>query len=69
MKTRTKILLALALYLGITIVLGVLFGSLIMASLLNGMTLMAVSPEIKFIARGLVLAFAVWLDVRLSATE
>ncbi len=50
-------------------VLGVLFGSLIMASLLNGMTLMAVSPEIKFIARGLVLAFAVWLDVRLSATE
>ncbi len=50
-------------------VLGVLFGSLIMASLLNGMTLMAVSPEIKFIARGLVLAFAVWLDVRLSARE
>jgi len=50
-------------------VLGVLFGSLIMASLLNGMTLMAVSPEIKFIARGLVLAFAVWLDVRLSATD
>jgi len=50
-------------------VLGVLFGSLIMASLLNGMTLMAVSPEIKFIARGLVLAFAVWLDVKLSATE
>jgi D-xylose transport system permease protein len=50
-------------------VLGVLFGSLIMASLLNGMTLMAVSPEIKFIARGLVLAFAVWLDVRLSATK
>jgi len=50
-------------------VLGVLFGSLIMASLLNGMTLMAVSPEIKFIARGLVLAFAVWLDVRLSAAK
>jgi hypothetical protein len=25
-------------------------------------SLMAVSPEIKFIARGLVLAFAVWLD-------
>jgi len=50
-------------------VLGVLFGSLIMASLLNGMTLMAVSPEIKFIARGLVLAFAVWLDVKLSATK
>jgi D-xylose transport system permease protein len=43
---------------------GVLFGALIMASLLNGMTLLAVSPEIKFIARGAVLAVAVWMDVR-----
>jgi D-xylose transport system permease protein len=43
---------------------GVIFGSLIMAALLNGMTLLAVSPEIKFIARGLVLAAAVWMDVR-----
>ena len=47
-------------------VLGVLFGALIMASLLNGMTLMAVSPEAKYIARGLVLALAVWMDLRLS---
>ncbi|BCM92051.1 xylose transport system permease protein XylH [Abditibacteriota bacterium] len=47
-------------------VVGVLFGSLIMASLLNGMTLMAISPEIKYIARGLVLALAVWMDVRLN---
>jgi D-xylose transport system permease protein len=47
-------------------VLGVLFGALIMASLLNGMTLMAVSPEIKYIARGAVLALAVWLDLRLG---
>ena len=45
---------------------GVLFGSLIMASLLNGMTLMAVSPEIKYIARGAVLALAVWLDTRMN---
>jgi D-xylose transport system permease protein len=45
---------------------GVLFGSLIMATLLNGMTLMAVSPEAKFVARGLVLALAVWMDVRLA---
>ena len=37
-----------------------------MASLLNGMTLMAVSPEIKFIARGVVLALAVWMDLRVS---
>src|SRR5206468_3067608 len=46
-------------------VLGVLFGALIMASLINGMTLMAVSPEMKFIARGVVLALAVWMDSRL----
>jgi D-xylose transport system permease protein len=47
-------------------VVGVLFGALIMASLLNGMTLMAVSPEIKYIARGSVLALAVWLDLRVA---
>lgn len=47
--------------------LGVLFGSLIMATLLNGMTLLAVSPEYKLIARGSILALAVWLDVKLGA--
>ena len=47
-------------------VFGVLFGALIMATLLNGMTLMAVSPEIKFIARGLVLVGAVWMDVYIN---
>lgn len=47
-------------------VFGVLMGALIMAALLNGMTLMAVSPEAKYVARGLVLALAVWADVRLS---
>ena len=47
-------------------VLGVLFGALIMACLLNGMTLQAVSPEFKFIARGAVLSLAVWMDVRLA---
>lgn len=45
---------------------GVLFGALIMACLLNGMTLMAVTPEYKLIARGLVLLAAVWMDVRLN---
>ncbi len=50
-------------------VVGVLFGALIMAMLLNGMTLLAVSPEHKFIARGLVLALAVWMDVRLSQSR
>ena len=48
-------------------VAGVLFGALIMASLINGMTLMAVSPEATYIARGLALALAVWLDARLAA--
>ncbi len=47
-------------------VMGVLFGALIMACLLNGMTLLAVSPEFKFIARGAVLSLAVWMDVRLT---
>lgn len=47
-------------------VLGVMFGALIMATLLNGMTLLAVSPELKFIARGGVLALAVWMDVRMG---
>ena len=47
-------------------VVGVLFGSLIMATLLNGMTLLAVAPEEKYVARGLVLALAVWMDVRLN---
>ncbi len=47
-------------------VVGVLFGALIMATLLNGMTLLALSPEMKFIARGGVLALAVWMDIRLS---
>ena len=47
---------------------GVLFGALIMTSLLNGMNLMGVTPEMKYIARGTVLALAVWLDVRLGRT-
>lgn len=47
-------------------VLGVLFGAVIMATLLNGMTLLAVAPEVKLIARGIVLTLAVWMDVALS---
>lgn len=45
---------------------GVLFGALIMAVLLNGMTLLSVSPEMKYIARGTVLALAVWMDQALN---
>lgn len=47
-------------------VMGVLFGALIMTSLLNGMTLLAVAPEMKYMARGLVLILAVWMDVVVS---
>ncbi len=47
-------------------VVGVLFGALIMASLLNGMTLLAVSPETKYVARGVALVLAVWMDVYLN---
>ncbi|MCX6856192.1 MAG: ATPase [Verrucomicrobia bacterium] len=47
-------------------VLGVLAGALIMATLLNGMTLMAISPEYKLMVRGTVLLAAVWMDVRLG---
>jgi D-xylose transport system permease protein len=47
-------------------VLGVLCGALIMACLINGMSLLAVEPSKKFIARGLVLILAVWMDVRLA---
>ncbi len=45
---------------------GVIFGALIMATLLNGMTLLAVPPEIKYVTRVVVLALAVWLDTRLA---
>lgn len=47
-------------------VAGVLLGGFIMAALLNGLSLLAVPPEARFIARGLVLALAAWLDTYLS---
>jgi D-xylose transport system permease protein len=47
-------------------VMGVLLGSLLMVTLLKGMGLMNVSPEHKFMARGIVLILAAWMDVRLN---
>lgn len=47
-------------------VLGVLLGAMIMTALINGMTLMSLQPEHKFIARGAVLILAVWMDMRLG---
>ena len=41
-------------------------GRFAMTSLLNGMTLLAVSPEMKFIVRGVVLILAVGMDVTLA---
>ena len=45
---------------------GVLVGSLIIAVLINGMTLQSYGPEAKNILRGAVLVAAVWADVRLG---
>lgn len=47
-------------------VLGVMLGGFIMATLLNGLSLLAVPPEARFIARGTVLGLAAWLDVMLN---
>lgn len=46
---------------------GVLLGALIMVVLLNGLSLWAVPPEARLIARGLVLGLSAWLDTRLQA--
>jgi D-xylose transport system permease protein len=46
---------------------GVLFGSLLMTCLLNGMTLLSVESQDKLIVRGTVLLLAAWLDVRLRS--
>lgn len=50
-------------------VLGALCGALVMATLLNGMTLLAVGPELKLIVRGVVLVLAVLMDVKLRSVE
>lgn len=50
-------------------VLGVLLGALIIACLLNGMVLTSVQNHNKYIARGVVLILAVWMDMRLSRKQ
>lgn len=50
-------------------VLGVLLGALIIACLLNGMVLTSVQNHNKYIARGVVLILAVWMDMRLSRRQ
>jgi D-xylose transport system permease protein len=47
-------------------VLGVIFGALIIAVLINGMNLLAVSTANQYLARGAVLIVAVWMDVRMK---
>ena len=48
---------------GIGTIFGALVGALVMASLDNGMSLMNLKPEYQYIAKGLVLLFAVWIDI------
>lgn len=43
---------------------GAMIGTLIMASLDNGMSLMNISSNYQYIVKGLVLILAVWMDVR-----
>ena len=50
-------------------VLGTLFGAAVMATLLNGMTLLAITPEWKLIVRGSALVLAVLFDVRGSRSS
>ncbi len=50
-------------------VAGTLGGALVMASLLNGLTLMAVAPEIKLVVRGTVLVVAVIFEARFRQRE
>lgn len=47
-------------------VLGVIFGALIIAVLINGMNLLAISTANQYLARGVVLILAVWMDVRMK---
>ncbi len=44
-------------------IIGALVGSLIMASILNGMSVMNMDVFLQFVVRGLVLIFAVYIDV------
>jgi D-xylose transport system permease protein len=47
-------------------VLGVIFGALIIAVLINGMNLLAVQTDNQYLVRGFVLIAAVWMDVRMK---
>ncbi len=44
-------------------VFGAIVGAFIMAGIDNGMSIMNLPPEVQYIAKGLVLLLAVWLDV------
>jgi len=44
-------------------VFGAIIGALIIATIDNGMSIMNLQPEVQFIAKGLILLIAVWLDV------
>jgi D-xylose transport system permease protein len=50
-------------------ILGALIGSLVMASLDNGMVLLNVPSFAQYVIKGLVLVFAVWVDVATRKTR
>ncbi|MBN2533539.1 MAG: sugar ABC transporter permease [Spirochaetales bacterium] len=50
-------------------ILGALIGSLVMASLDNGMVLLNVPSFAQYVIKGLVLVFAVWVDVATRKTK
>jgi D-xylose transport system permease protein len=50
-------------------ILGALIGSLVMASLDNGMVLLNVPSFAQYVIKGLVLVFAVWMDVATRKTR
>lgn len=44
-------------------VLGAIIGALIMASIDNGMSIMNLQPEVQYVAKGMILLLAVWMDI------
>lgn len=44
-------------------IMGAIIGALVMATLNNGMSLMNWQPDIQFVTKGLILLFAVWVDI------
>jgi len=44
-------------------IFGAIIGALVMATLNNGMSLMGAQSDFQYITKGLILLFAVWIDI------